>query len=89
MILPPKDCDRCGLCNGRNNIVLPTGNLDSPVVFVGEAPGENEDLQGVPFVGRAGKILDDAMTAAGITRKDVMITNTVKCRPPNNRYPTS
>ena len=89
MILPPKDCDRCGLCKGRNSIVLPTGNLDSPVVFVGEAPGENEDLQGIPFVGRAGKILDDAMAAAGITRDDVMITNTVKCRPPGNRDPTS
>lgn len=85
---PPSDCDRCGLCGGRTNIVLPTGNLDSPIVFVGEAPGENEDLQGVPFVGRAGKILDDAMAAAGITRRDVMITNTVKCRPPNNRDPT-
>ena len=89
MILPPEDCDRCGLCKGRNRIVLPTGNLDSPIVFVGEAPGENEDIQGVPFVGRAGKILDDAMAAAGISRKDVMITNTVKCRPPNNRDPTS
>ena len=78
MITPPSDCDRCGLCKGRNNIVLPTGNLQSGIVFIGEAPGENEDLQGVPFVGRAGKILDDAMAAAGITRNDVMITNTVK-----------
>ena len=89
MIAPPSDCDRCGLCKGRTNIVLPTGNLRSGIVFIGEAPGENEDLQGVPFVGRAGKILDDAMTTAGITRRDVMITNTVKCRPPNNRDPTS
>lgn len=89
MISPPADCDRCGLCAQRTNIVLPAGNLSSGIVFVGEAPGENEDLQGVPFVGRAGKILDDAMSAAGITRKDVMITNTVKCRPPNNRDPTS
>lgn len=88
MISPPADCDRCGLCAQRTNIVLPAGNLSSGIVFVGEAPGENEDLQGVPFVGRAGKILDDAMSAAGITRKDVMITNTVKCRPPNNRDPT-
>ena len=88
MILPPSDCSGCGLCKGRTNIVLPTGNLRSGIVFVGEAPGENEDLQGVPFVGRAGKILDDAMQAAGITRKDVMITNTVKCRPPENRDPT-
>ena len=89
MIAPPSDCDRCGLCKGRNNIVLPTGNLQSGIVFIGEAPGENEDLQGIPFVGRAGKILDDAMAAAGITRDDVMITNTVKCRPPGNRDPTS
>ena len=88
MISPPADCNACGLCSGRSNIVLPTGSLSSGIVFVGEAPGENEDLQGVPFVGRAGKILDDAMSAAGITRKDVMITNTVKCRPPNNRDPT-
>ena len=89
MIAPPADCRRCGLCEGRNNIVLPTGNLDSGIVFIGEAPGENEDLQGIPFVGRAGKILDDAMAAAGISRRDVMITNTVKCRPPGNRDPTS
>ena len=89
MIAPPADCKRCGLCEGRNNIVLPTGNLDSGIVFIGEAPGENEDLQGIPFVGRAGKILDDAMAAAGISRRDVMITNTVKCRPPGNRDPTS
>lgn len=88
MISPEKDCSLCGLCNGRTNIVLPCGDLSSPVVFIGEAPGENEDLQGIPFIGRAGKILDDAMAAAGIDRSDVMITNTVKCRPPNNREPT-
>ena len=88
MILPPSDCEGCVLCEGRTKIVLPTGNLESGIVFVGEAPGENEDLQGVPFVGRAGKILDDAMAAAGISRNDIMITNTVKCRPPNNRDPT-
>jgi len=57
------------------------------VVFVGEAPGENEDLQGRPFVGKSGKILADAMALAGISRSDVMITNTVKCRPPSNRDP--
>ena len=89
MIAPPADCRRCGLCKGRNNIVLPTGDLDSGIVFIGEAPGENEDLQGIPFVGRAGRILDEAMAAAGISRGDVMITNTVKCRPPGNRDPTS
>lgn len=88
MISPEKDCSLCGLCRQRSNIVMPCGDLDSPVVFVGEAPGENEDLQGVPFVGRAGKILDNAMEAAGVERASVMITNTVKCRPPNNREPT-
>ena len=88
MISPPSDCDRCGLCKGRTNIVLPYGNRGSKIVFIGEAPGENEDLQGIPFVGRAGKILDEYMSAAGISRSDIMITNNVKCRPPNNREPT-
>ena len=87
MISPEKDCRRCGLCTGRTNLVLPCGDLSSPVVLVGEAPGENEDLQGVPFVGRAGKILDQAMEDVGLERSRVMITNTVKCRPPNNRDP--
>ena len=58
MISPEKDCRLCGLCEGRTNLVLPSGDLDSPVVLVGEAPGENEDLQGAPFVGRAGQILN-------------------------------
>ena len=88
MIRPKADCNLCPLCRGRTNIVLPSGNLESRVVFVGEAPGENEDLMGKPFVGRAGKILDDAFAKAGIDRESVMITNTVKCRPPNNRDPT-
>ena len=88
MIAPPADCRRCGLCEDRNNIVLPTGDLDSGIVFIGEAPGENEDLQGIPFVGRAGRILDEYMSAAGISRSDIMITNNVKCRPPGNREPT-
>ena len=88
MIRPKADCALCPLCRERTNIVLPSGNLESRVVFVGEAPGENEDLMGKPFVGRAGKILDDAFAKAGIDRESVMITNTVKCRPPNNRDPT-
>ena len=87
MIGPAPDCSRCALCQQRRTIVLPVGDPRSPVVFVGEAPGENEDLTGVPFIGRAGKILDDAMAAAGIDRSEVMITNTVKCRPPGNREP--
>lgn len=87
MIQPPADCSLCGLCTGRTNLVLPSGDLRSPVVLVGEAPGENEDLQGKPFVGRAGKILNQAMEEVGLDREKVMITNTVKCRPPENRDP--
>ena len=86
-VSPDADCRLCGLCEGRTTIVLPDGDLTSRVVFVGEAPGENEDLQGRPFVGKSGKILENAMGAAGISRSDVMITNTVKCRPPGNRDP--
>lgn len=87
VLSPDPDCSLCGLCDGRTTIVLPDGDPSSKVVFVGEAPGENEDLQGRPFVGKSGRILEDAMSAAGISRSDVMITNTVKCRPPGNRDP--
>ncbi len=89
MISPDADCRLCGLCAGRTNLVLPSGDRDSPVVLVGEAPGENEDLQGRPFVGRAGDILNKVMEEAGLGRDRVMITNTVKCRPPMNRAPSS
>jgi DNA polymerase len=85
---PGPDCRLCGLCENRTTIVLPSGDPGSPVVFVGEAPGENEDLSGKPFVGRSGMILDAIMAEEGIDRSRVMITNTVKCRPPNNRDPT-
>lgn len=88
MRAPPQDCRGCRLCLHRTTVVMPSGDPGSPVVFVGEAPGENEDLEGVPFVGRAGSILDRAMADAGISRGEVMITNTVKCRPPGNRDPT-
>ena len=87
MIAPEKDCRLCGLCEGRTSIVLPDGDPSSRVVFVGEGPGENEDLQGRPFVGKSGKILEDAMAEAGFGRSQVLITNTVKCRPPGNRDP--
>ena len=87
MITPEKDCRLCGLCEGRTNIVFPDGDHGSRVVFVGEGPGENEDLQGRPFVGKSGKILEDAMAEAGFGRSQVLITNTVKCRPPGNRDP--
>ena len=84
----PEDCELCGLCKGRTNMVLPDGDPSSCIVFVGEGPGENEDLQGKPFVGKSGKILSDMMLQAGFSREDVLITNTVKCRPPGNRDPT-
>ena len=85
---PESDCRLCGLCEGRTNIVLPDGTYDTGIVFVGEAPGENEDNEGRPFVGRSGKILEGMMKDAGFSRSDVLITNTVKCRPPGNRDPT-
>jgi len=86
---PEPDCKGCPLCEGRTNVVYPDGDPSSKVVLVGEAPGENEDLIGRPFVGRAGKILDNALAEAGVDRKRILITNTVKCRPPNNRDPTA
>lgn len=85
---PDPDCRLCGLCEGRTHIVLPDGDPSSGIVFVGEAPGENEDLEGRPFVGRSGKILNAMLEEAGIERSSVLITNTVKCRPPKNRDPT-
>ena len=85
---PSVNCDLCPLCVERTNIVRPSGDLDSGIVFVGEAPGESEDKKGKPFIGRAGKILDKIMEEEGLDRSKVMITNAVKCRPPNNRDPT-
>ena len=87
-MIPEKNCSLCALCEFRTKIVMPDGNVNSKVVFVGEAPGENEDLIGRPFVGRSGKLLEKMMLEEGIKRSDVMITNTVKCRPPGNRDPT-
>ncbi|HIH76038.1 MAG TPA: uracil-DNA glycosylase [Methanomassiliicoccales archaeon] len=86
--MPPEaDCRRCRLGEARTNIVLPCGNPGSKVALVGEAPGAQEDLRGIPFVGKAGKILDGLMAEAGLEREKVTITNTVKCRPPGNRRP--
>ena len=87
-MIPEKNCARCPLHTYRTKIVMPDGNQNSNVVLVGEAPGENEDLTGRPFVGRSGKLLEKIMLEAGIKRTDVLITNTVKCRPPGNRDPT-
>ena len=88
MMIPEKNCSLCALCEFRTKIVMPDGNYDSNVVLVGEAPGENEDFIGRPFVGRSGKLLEKIMRDEGIERSDVLITNTVKCRPPGNRDPT-
>jgi uracil-DNA glycosylase len=82
------DCERCKLCKGRTNIVFGVGNPRARVFFVGEAPGEDEDRQGEPFVGKAGKLLTDIITGGmGLRREDVHIANVVKCRPPLNRNP--
>ena len=82
-----KTCKKCELCNTRRNAVPGIGNENSDVVFIGEAPGKNEDIHGEPFIGTAGKILDNALENAGLTRSSVYITNIVKCRPPDNRVP--
>ncbi|WP_395843554.1 uracil-DNA glycosylase family protein [Archangium violaceum] len=81
------DCRRCKLCSGRKNIVFGSGNPRAELVFVGEGPGADEDLQGVPFVGAAGQLLTKMIEAMGYRRDDVYICNVVKCRPPNNRNP--
>lgn len=83
-----RNCSRCPLHQGRIQTVPGTGPLDSQVVFVGEGPGEEEDHSGLPFVGRAGKLLTDILNAVQIPRETVFITNIVKCRPPQNRAPT-
>jgi DNA polymerase len=81
------DCTRCKLCQGRTNIVFGVGDPHARIMFVGEGPGADEDAQGEPFVGRAGQLLNNMITAMGIRRQDVYIANVVKCRPPNNRAP--
>jgi uracil-DNA glycosylase len=81
------DCKRCRLCEQRNKIVFGSGNAKADLVFVGEGPGRDEDMQGLPFVGRAGKLLTQMIEAMGLTRDKVYIANVVKCRPPDNRPP--
>jgi len=80
-------CERCPLSEGRTNVVFGNGNANADLMFVGEAPGHHEDLQGLPFVGRAGKLLDQLLEQIGLSRTDVFVTNTTKCRPPGNRDP--
>jgi DNA polymerase len=80
-------CEKCELAQGRTSIVFGAGNPDARLMFVGEAPGRDEDIQGIPFVGRAGQLLNKILEAAEIERDDVYIANIIKCRPPNNRTP--
>lgn len=82
-----RTCQRCALGQTRTNCVFGTGNRSARLLFVGEAPGEQEDLSGTPFVGRAGKLLDQFLFAVDIPREDVYIANILKCRPPQNRDP--
>ncbi len=80
-------CQNCELAGGRTNVVFGAGNPNARLMFVGEAPGRDEDIQGVPFVGRSGQLLNKILEAAGIERDDVYIANIIKCRPPSNRTP--
>lgn len=82
-----KSCRNCSLWETRTNVVFGVGSRSAEVLFIGEGPGENEDKQGEPFVGRGGQLLDDMMGAIGLRREDVYIANIVKCRPPQNRDP--
>jgi len=82
-----KNCRECSLCETRTNVVFGVGSHDAEVLFIGEGPGANEDLQGEPFVGKAGMLLDDMLAIIGMKRENVYIANIVKCRPPNNRDP--
>jgi uracil-DNA glycosylase family 4 len=81
------DCQRCKLCSTRTHIVFGSGNPNAPLLFIGEAPGEDEDLQGKPFVGKAGQLLTKMISAMGLSREEVYIANIIKCRPPKNRNP--
>ncbi len=81
------NCEKCKLCKTRTNIVFGTGNKNADVMFIGEGPGADEDAQGEPFVGKAGKLMDMAFDVVGIKREEVYIANIVKCRPPANRNP--
>jgi uracil-DNA glycosylase len=82
-----QSCEKCSLSAGRTNVVFGTGNADADLMFVGEAPGFHEDQQAKPFVGRAGKLLDQLLEEIGLARSDCFIANVLKCRPPDNRDP--
>ncbi|TMQ48534.1 MAG: uracil-DNA glycosylase [Candidatus Eisenbacteria bacterium] len=81
------ECRKCGLCETRTNTVFADGSARARLVFIGEAPGRDEDLKGLPFVGRAGQLLDKMITAIDLKREEVYICNVLKCRPPENRTP--
>jgi len=81
------NCESCELCQTRTNAVPGSGSPKARILFVGEGPGEQEDLEGLPFVGRAGELLNEGLARAGMSRNEVFITNIVKCRPPGNRNP--
>ena len=80
-------CKRCILWKSRNNVVFGEGNPETKIIFVGEAPGYNEDIKGIPFCGKAGEVLDILLSSIKLNRRDIYITNIVKCRPPENRDP--
>lgn len=82
-----KNCTKCKLCNGRKNVVIGTGNKNAKIMFIGEGPGADEDIQGIPFVGKAGQLMNKALQGLGLNREDIYIANVVKCRPPQNRNP--
>lgn len=81
------NCKKCKLCHVRKNVVIGTGNKNADIMFIGEGPGADEDAQGIPFVGKAGQLMNRAFAGVGIDREEVYIANTVKCRPPQNRNP--
>lgn len=81
------ECQKCALAETRTNVVFGVGSKEAKVLFIGEGPGEQEDLKGEPFVGRAGKLLDDMLALIHLNRKNIYIANMVKCRPPKNRDP--
>ncbi|MEG2000956.1 MAG: uracil-DNA glycosylase, partial [Evtepia sp.] len=82
-----RTCQKCALADTRTNVVFGVGSHQAEVLFIGEGPGEQEDLKGEPFVGRAGKLLDDMLSIIDLDRSNIYIANMVKCRPPQNRDP--
>lgn len=82
-----RECHNCALCTTRHNVVFGVGARNTSIMFIGEGPGEQEDLQGIPFVGPAGKLLDDMLSIIDLNRQNCYIANIVKCRPPGNRDP--